>query len=104
MLTWLSSIRFSEIWIPARQTENLSYVFPCRIMFDSYFGVNSCVLREEIASRKCINEQANLAHDFKNPRTWPGSTRGRKYQRGSLQWISKYKEPNKSVLLPNSYW
>ena len=60
-------------------------------MFDSCFGVNSCVLREEIASRKCINEQANLAHDFKNPRTWPGSTRGSKYQRGSLEWRSKYK-------------
>ena len=49
-------------------------------MFDSCFGVNSCtcVLREEIASRKCINEQANLAHDFKSPHTWPGSTRGSK--------------------------
>ena len=30
-------------------------------MFDSCFDVNSFVLREEIASRKSINEQANLA-------------------------------------------
>ena len=60
-------------------------------MFDSCFEVNSCVLREEIASRKSINEQANLAHDFLSPPSWPGSTRGSKYQRSSLQWISKYK-------------
>ena len=51
-------------------------------MFDSCFDVNSFVLREEIASRKSINEQANLAL---SPPSWPGSTRG------SLQWISKYK-------------
>ena len=60
-------------------------------MFDSCFEVNSCVLREEIAGRKSINEQANLAHDFLSPPSWPGSTRGSKYQRSSLQWISKYK-------------
>ena len=47
-------------------------------MFDSCFEVNSCVLREEISNRKCINEQANLAHDFESPLTWPGSTRGSK--------------------------
>ena len=57
-------------------------------MFDSCFDVNSFVLREEIASRKSVNEQANLAL---SPPSWPGSTRGSKYQRSSLQGISKYK-------------
>ena len=64
-------------------------------MFDSCFVVNSCVVREEIASRKSINEQANLGHDFLSPASWPGSTRGSKYQRSSLQWISKYKVAQK---------
>ena len=64
-------------------------------MFDSCFVVNSCVVREEIASRKSINEQANLAHDFLSPPSWPCSIRGSKYQRSALQWISKYKVAQK---------